>query len=226
MAGTQLQVGTSGGPIFYRDEGSGPPLLFVHGVLADGELWRDVVARLAGRFRCIVPDWPLGSHRAPMHADADLTPGGLARLAVEVCDALGLDRVTLVGNDTGGAVCQIIAADHRHRVNGLVLTPCDAYENFPPKAIFWPLELGAALPGGLKLLLTALQLRPLQKMPISFAGLSKRLGPDLIATWLRPARSDPGVRRDLTKVIRGLDRRYTLDAISRLRDFEQPAPRR
>lgn len=222
MTGPQAELATSMGPIRYRDEGTGPPLLFFHGVLADGQLWRDVVPRLADRFRCIVPDWPLGSHGSPMRPTADLSPPALADLALEFCDAVGLTRVTLVGNDTGGAVCQLLAAHHPERVERLILTPCDAYDNFPPRAIFWPLQLAAVVPGGLKTLLAAMRLRPLQRAPISFAGLSKRLDSALIDDWLRPARTDPAVRRDLRKVIRGLDRRYTLEAIERLRTFPRP----
>jgi pimeloyl-ACP methyl ester carboxylesterase len=220
--GRHRQVETSAGPIRYTDTGSGEPLVFVHGVLANGRLWQRVVPLLDDRYRCVVVDWPLGSHLHPMHPDADLSPGGLTELIMEFLDALSLDQVTLVGNDTGGALCQMVAARHPRRLSRLVLTPCDAYENFPPRLLFLPLQLAAIVPGGLKVLLWLLRLRLLQRLPFSFAGLTKRLDRDTITAWLRPGLDSPGIRRDLAKVIRGVDRRYTLEAAARLPEFERP----
>jgi pimeloyl-ACP methyl ester carboxylesterase len=217
-----LELRTSAGPIRYLDVGDGEPLVFVHGVLADGQLWRKVVPLLAGRYRCIVPDWPLGSHKVLMSPDADLSPPGLARIIVEFLDGLGVEPVTLIGNDTGGALCQVVATEHSERVERLVLTPCDAYENFPPRAIFWPLQMAARLPGGLFVLAQALRLPIMQRLPFSFAGLTKTLDPSLVNAWLTPARTDRAVRRDLAKVIRGLNRSYTLNAAKGFRDFTQP----
>ena len=96
-------VELSAGTIRYRDDGEGPPLVFVHGALVNGLLWRKVTPPLvAAGYRCIVPDWPLGGHLAPMNPDADLTFPGLARLVDEFLAALDLREVALVGNDTGG----------------------------------------------------------------------------------------------------------------------------
>jgi pimeloyl-ACP methyl ester carboxylesterase len=120
------------GVIRYREVGNGPVLLFVHGVLANGTLWREVVLRLSEHFRCIVPDLPLGGHAVPMDRDADLTPPGVARIVADLLEALDLRDVTLVGNDTGGAICQIVVAEHPERIGSLVLTNCDAYEAFFP----------------------------------------------------------------------------------------------
>jgi pimeloyl-ACP methyl ester carboxylesterase len=218
----QLEVRTSAGPVRYRDSGAGEPLVFVHGTLADGQLWRKVIPLLADRYRCIVPDWPLGSHQAAMKPEADLSPAGLVAIVVEFVDALGLEEVTLVGNDTGGALCQLVAAAHPDRVSRLVLTPCDAYENFPPRLLFLPLQVAARLPGGLVVLLSTLRLRPIQRLPFSLAGLSKRLDTELVTAWLQPALTDRGVRRDLAKWLLGLHRRYTLEAASKLRGFDRP----
>src|SRR5919201_5650058 len=82
--------------------------------------------------RCIAPTLPLGAHRLPMHADADLSPRGVARLVVELLERLALDGVTLVGNDTGGALVQLVACDQPKRVGRIVLVSCDAFDNFPP----------------------------------------------------------------------------------------------
>src|SRR5437870_3014982 len=122
------------GVIRYRTDGpaDGPPILLVHGLLVNSLLWRRVTPLLAAEgFRCIAPDWPLGSHSEPMAA-GDLSFSGLARLVDQFMEALSLEDVTLVGNDTGGALSQITAAEHPKRVGRIVLTNCDAYENFPP----------------------------------------------------------------------------------------------
>ena len=123
-----------GGVIRYREVGTGPALVFVHGILANGTLWRDVVADLSGRFRCIVPDLPLGGHSVAMEAGADMSPAGVARMVADLMEELDLRDVTLVGNDTGGAICQIVISNHPERIGRLVLTNCDAYEAFFPVA--------------------------------------------------------------------------------------------
>lgn len=126
MADVTLPQGT----IHIRDTGAGAPIVFVHGLLVDGTLWRKVVERLEGGFRCIAPDWPLGSHRTPMARDADLSPRGVAHLIADTLEQMGLRDVTLVGNDTGGAICQILVTERPQRVGRLVLTDCDAFDNF------------------------------------------------------------------------------------------------
>src|SRR5581483_7677530 len=110
------RVQLTNGPVRFREGGSGEPIVFVHGLLVDGQLWRDVAARLEGDFRVIVPDLPLGCEQEPFAPGTDLSPPGLARIVVEFLDALGLERATLVGNDTGGAICQIVATRHPDRV--------------------------------------------------------------------------------------------------------------
>src|SRR2546421_5884610 len=106
--GEQREVELPQGTIRYRERGSGEPIVFVHGVLVNGDLWRGVAPLLADRgYRCIVPDLPLGAHELAMHEDADLTPPGLARLVADFIGALGLDAPVIVANDTGGALTQI-----------------------------------------------------------------------------------------------------------------------
>jgi pimeloyl-ACP methyl ester carboxylesterase len=97
-------IQVSQGTIDYRDEGDGPPVVFIHGLLVDGHVWDPVVAALSGRARCVVPELPLGSHRIPMADGADLTPPGLARLIAELLERLELTDVTLVANDTAALI--------------------------------------------------------------------------------------------------------------------------
>src|SRR5262245_20744841 len=110
--GQQKEVDLQAGVIRYRERGVGPPIVFVHGLLVNGDLWRHVVPDLATRFRCITPDWPLGSHSIAMHPAAALTPRGLSRLVADFLTALNLDGVTVVGNDTGGALSQLLLTAH------------------------------------------------------------------------------------------------------------------
>jgi pimeloyl-ACP methyl ester carboxylesterase len=135
------------GRLRVHDIGTGPTLVFVHGALVNANLWRKVVGQLSDRFRCVTLDLPFGSHLVPMPPAADLTPPAAAALIADAIAALELDDVTLVGNDTGGAICQLVATRRPERIGGLVLTSCDAFDNFPPKVMqpLKPLLSSAAL---------------------------------------------------------------------------------
>jgi pimeloyl-ACP methyl ester carboxylesterase len=212
------------GAVRYRDEGSGPTtVVLIHGLLVDGRLWDDIVPLLAREARVVVPDLPLGSHHVPVRADADLTPYGLAKLIADFLEALELTDVTLVGNDTGGGLCQIAVTRHPERVGALVLTPCDAFENFPPK-MFRPLQyVGGYVPGALALIGQATRSKRLAKSQLGFGPLALNHRPELYVSWLEPARKDSKVRRDLKKVLRGIRPRFTLEAAEKLSAFGKPA---
>ena len=210
------------GTIRYRDTGSGPPIVFVHGLLVDGTLWRKVVPRLERDFRCIVPDLPLGSHRLPLKPEAERTPPGIARLIADFIAALDLEDVTLVGNDTGGALCQMVCADHPERIGRLVLTPCDAYENFLPPA-FRGLQYAAKVPGLLTAILQGLRLGFIRRSPLGFGMLLKRPDPDVLEAWSRPVLENAAVRRDAVKFLAAIDKRQTIEAAAKLRSFDRPA---
>jgi len=216
------EVRLAHGTLRYRDVGSGPPIVFVHGLLTNGTLWREVVAPLADRFRCLVPDWPLGAHAVPAAAGADLTPRGVAGLVAEFLERLDLHGATLVANDTGGAIAQLVAVEHPERLGGLVLTPCDAFDNFLPR-LFRPLQYVARVPGALQLVLQPLRCPPLRRLPVAYGRLSKRPVPaDISGGWLRPCLTHRLVRRDTERFLRAIDPRDTLDAASRLGSFTRP----
>ena len=127
------EIELSAGTIEYEDTGGdGPAIVLLAGLLMDASLWDDVVARLPGDRRCVAPTLPLGAHRHPMRSDADLSPRGIARLVSEFLERLDLDDVTLVGNDTGGAIVQLIVGERPARIGRIVLVSCDAFDNFPP----------------------------------------------------------------------------------------------
>lgn len=208
------------GKVPYRDLGGGEPLLFVHGLLVDGRLWSGVVERLQADYRCLVPDWPMGAHRTPMRADADLSPPGAAELIVSFMDAIGLERATIVGNDTGGAVSQMLTAAHPDRVERLILTNCDTFEHFPPFP-FNGLPMIARLPGGTTALQMPFRLAAVRRA--AFAPLVKKpLDRELVDSWLEPAADDPQIKRDLTKILRGIRKQDLIAAAEGLRTFERP----
>lgn len=216
------EIELSAGTIRYRDTGQGPPIVFVHGLLVDGTLWRKVVPPLEGRFRCIVPDLPLGSHTIPAHPTADLTPPGLAKLIGELLDALDLNEATIVANDTGGALTQILMTTRSDRIGRVVLTPCDSFDNFFPP-MFRPLQWLARVPGGVNAAIQPLRIPALRRLPVAFGWLAKRPIPVEVTTgWLRPCQTDARIRRDTRKVLRGVDPRHTNAAAERLPQFAKP----
>jgi len=120
----------------YVDAGAGdaPAALFVHGVLVNADLWRNVIFDVADQRRCIAPDLPAHGGSPVPAPDSDLSLHGLARLLDGLCEQLGLEQVDLVANDTGGAVAQVLAARYPQRIRTLTLTNCDVHDNFPPPA--------------------------------------------------------------------------------------------
>jgi len=212
------------GTITYREAGQGEPLVFLHGYLMDGRLWDGVIERLAPDLRCIALDLPFGAHRHPLRRDADLSARGVARLVADALAALELEDVTLVGNDSGGAIAQVVAAEHPERLARLVLTPCDCFDNFPPK-FFVSLVWAAHVPGALTAAFLPLRMKAPRALPIAYGWVTKRrpLPHALIADWVRAYFADRGVRRDVAKVTRGLDRRVTEQAARALAHFDRPA---
>ncbi|HEX7442333.1 MAG TPA: alpha/beta hydrolase [Acidimicrobiales bacterium] len=218
--GPARSVELSSGPIAYREQGGGDPVLFVHGLLVNADLWRAVspVVSAAG-YRCIAPDWPLGAHEHPMAAAADLSPAGIVELIREFLDRLGLDTVTLIANDTGGALTQLFVARYPERVARVVLTPSDCFEYFFPPT-FRPLQWVSRLPGSVWPIVQLLRSPTLQRLPIAFGWVAKhRIPEDIIRSYLGPSRRSGGVRRDVRKLLRGVDNRLTLAAVDHLRAF-------
>ncbi|HEX8054238.1 MAG TPA: alpha/beta hydrolase [Thermoleophilaceae bacterium] len=216
-------VDLSAGRIRYRDTGEGPPMVFVHGLLVDGRLWRKVTPALESEFRCIVPDLPLGAHTIPMKPDADVSPPGLARLIAEFLEKLDLEDVTLVANDTGGALTQIAMTQSPERIGRVVLTPCDAFDNFLPP-MFQPLQVLARFQPALTAFVQPLRLRPLRRLPLAFGWLTKRpiSDPDVEAAWVGAFFKRGDVRRDVTRILRAIDSRHTQEAAERLGSFDKP----
>ncbi|MFT3838779.1 MAG: alpha/beta hydrolase [Myxococcaceae bacterium] len=209
------------GTIHYRDVGEGPPVVFVHGLLVNGSVFGDVPDRLKG-YRCLVPHWPLGSHPEAMNADADLSSHGLAALIAAFLEKLDLRDVTLVGNDSGGALCQFVCARHPERVGRLVLTTCDAFECFPPPAFQYLLTC-AKVPGVMSVMSASMRLIPaLQRMNTAYGNLTVTpIAQPLLDDWVG-ATADSGVRRDVGKFMRSIDSKQLLAAYETLKTFDKP----
>ncbi len=208
------------GRIRYREAGEGKPVVFVHGFLVDGRLWDGVVDRLSDRCRCIAPDWPIGAQQIAMKPDADLSPPGIAAIIDSFLTALDLDDVTIVGNDSGGAMSQVLVTRHPERIGRLVLTNCDTHENFPP-GIFKAMVPLAKLPGGMTVLAAPFRIGALARG--AFKPFAKtKIPDDLIASWMSPVMHDAGVKRDAKKVTAGMHKRYTLEAAEKLSSSDLP----
>ena len=220
---TLKEVHLPQGTIRYRDMGRGEPIVFVHGFMVDGRLWRKVTPLLERDFRCIAPDWPLGSHEVPMNRDADLSPNGIAKIIADFVEALGLENVTLVGNDSGGALTQIVAAEHPKRIGRIVLTNCDAYDNFPPKGFRWMVK-AARIPGFVFEMAQPMRLKAFRNGPMAFGHLAKHgFDQDVLEGWCRPGIRSSAIRRDIKKFLSELKPEYTLAAAAKLKRFDRPA---
>lgn len=214
------------GVVSYRVAGPAdsisPPVVFIHPFLMNGSLWSGVADRLAAQgVRSYAPDWPLGAHRTPLRPDADLSPRGVASLIVSFLDALDLNNVTLVGNDTGGALCQFVLDSDASRVGQVVLANCDAFDRFPPfpfSAIF------RLLKGPVRMWfnLQPMRLRAFRHSPLGFGLLANELDPEQTKAWVAPCLETAAVRRDAVRFLRTMNPRELLDVSSRLSRFDGP----
>lgn len=191
-------IDISAGTIHYEatGPGDGRPVVFVHGYMMGGELWRPVGTRLAERgLRCTAPTWPLGAHPQPLRRGADRTIAGVADMVAETLQALDLRDVVLVGNDTGGVLTQLVAVHHPERLGALVLTSCDAFEHFPPP-ILKPLILAAASKATFRAAAQAMRLPAARRR--AYAGLAHTDIDDLTQQWVRCGRHCPTRRSPKT----------------------------
>ena len=220
------QIELSAGTIDYEDTGGdGPVLVLLHGLMMDASLWDGPIADLSADHRCVAPTLPLGSHHHAMNANADLSLPAIARLVTEFCDRLDLQDITLVGNDTGGALVQLLMSNGAAGAGRVVLVSCDAFDNFPPGLTGQTLVLSGKLPAPLfGLFIQQMRLRAVRRLPIAFGWLTKR-GDAATARWLRPVMTRPEIRRDAVRMLRAAaaDGGFLVAAAERLPDFDQPA---
>jgi pimeloyl-ACP methyl ester carboxylesterase len=214
---------TSLGDVRYRDTaGAGEPILLIHSLLLDPDLYAGVVPRLVARgYRCLLPELPLGGHALPLLEDADRSPRGLVRIIVEVLDQAGIDRASVVGVDTGGALAQLLMAHHRDRVDRVVLTGCDAYEDFPPRSALGRLLKPALHRWTIGLTARATRTRwgrrALVPRPVTHRGVDDAL----LIQWTHGLR-DPEIVRDLQLAFAAMHPSYTLEAAELNKTFPRP----
>jgi pimeloyl-ACP methyl ester carboxylesterase len=215
------------GPVDYRDLGpkaaGAPVAVFVHGFLVSSTVWDPVAEKLAADgVRCILPDWPLGAHRRPASPDASLSPVAVADAVTGLLDALDLHDAVLVGSDTGGGLCQLALRGDTHRVSGLVLTNCDAFEQFPPR-YFVPLFLLARSRFAVWTLAQQTRLRAVRHSPLGFGPLlNPPRSASLTRGWIQPLLDSAAIRRDVTRFARAMQRTELTDAATWLGRFEGP----
>jgi len=219
----QRKATTPSGDIGYVEQGSGPAALFVHGVLLNGYLWRHQLAHLGGLRRCIAVDL-MGHGNTEISEAQDVSVTANAHMLAQFLDALKLDEVDLVGNDSGGGICQIFAALYPKRVRSLTLTDCDVHDNWPPEA-FKPFVAMVAA-GGLPQTLNAmLGDKSLYRSPQALGPAYERpeaVSDDTIETYLRPHLRSRRRTRDLERFVNAFDCRHTLDIETALKRVRSP----
>lgn len=216
-------VHVAAGPIEYVDSGGpGPVIVLTHGFPMNHLQWRKVVP-LLDDFRCVMPTLPLGAHRVPMNAGADLSQGGQATILADFLEALDLREVTLVMNDWG-APQFVVALGRADRIARMALVACEAFDNFPPPPAR-PVVLLARIPGGIWLLTQLLRTSYFRHGPRGYGGLSCTRVPDeVLDEWFTPSLRNRGIRRDLRTFALGTPPRETLLAWSdALGTFDRPA---
>lgn len=212
----------SAGTVHFEEFGprDGRPVVFVHGYMMGGQLWRQVSARLAVRgLRCIAPTWPLGAHPEPLRPGADRSIHGVADIVADTLAALDLEDVVLVGNDTGGVVTQLVAVHHPERIGALVLTSCDAFEHFPPP-ILKPLIRAARSRLLFRGVTHAVRVPAVRRR--AYAGLAHSNIDALTREWVRTTRSNPAIAEDLRQFTLSLRSEVTTGVAARLPEFPKP----
>ncbi len=214
-------VRTPLGDVGYTERGSGPAALFVHGVFLNGHLWRHVVERVADVRRCLAIDL-LGHGATRTPADADVSITGQAEMLDAFCEALRLDQVDVVANDSGTAIAQVFAARHPGRIRTLTLTNGDVHTNFPPEAAA-PL-MAAAKQG----LIPAIARQMLDDVAIFRAQFGvgyehpEQLSEETARTYLEPFFATSDGIKHLERFILALDNRHTVAVEPLLRRLEAP----
>jgi pimeloyl-ACP methyl ester carboxylesterase len=216
-------VQTASGRISYVEQGTGPVALFVHGVLLNSHLWRHQLADLSDIRRSIAVD-------LLAHGDTEITPNqdvsvtANAKMLKEFLDALNIDQVDLVGNDSGGGISQIFAALYPERVRSLTLTDCDTHDNWPPEAFkpFLAMVAGGGLRGTLDAMLADKSIyRSPQALGPAYEH-PEQLSDDSIETYLRPFVKNSQRTHDLERFLAAFDNKHTLAIEPQLKTLKAP----
>lgn len=220
---TRRTVETPSGSISYVEHGSGPVALFVHGVLLNGYLWRHQLAQLGDLRRCIAVDL-LAHGNTEISATQDVSVTANAHMLAQFLDALKIDQVDLVGNDSGGGICQIFAALYPQRIRSLALTNCDAHDNWPPEPFkpFVAMVAAGGLPDTLNAMLAD---KSIFRSPGALGPAYERpeaVSDDTIETYLRPFTRSAQRTRDIERFVNAFDCRHTVEIERQLGQVQAP----
>ena len=217
----QRQIETPSGTIGYVEQGRGPVALFVHGVLLNGYLWRHQLAQLGDSRRCIAVDL-LAHGNTEISATQDVSVTANAHMLAQFLDAMEIDQVDLIGNDSGGGICQIFAALYPKRLRSLALTNCDAHDNWPPEAFkpFVAMVAAGGLAGALSSMLADKSvyrsaLAPAYERPEDVVD-------DTIETYLRPLVRSEQHTRNMERFVNAFDCRHTVQIEEQLKRVQAP----
>jgi pimeloyl-ACP methyl ester carboxylesterase len=223
LSSSRRSVQTASGRISYTEQGAGPVALFVHGVLLNGHLWRHQLADLSDIRRCIAVDL-LAHGDTEIAPDQDVSVTANAKMLKEFLDALNIDQVDIVGNDSGGGIAQIFAALYPESVRSLTLTDCDTHDNWPPEAFkpFLAMADGGGLRGTLDAMLSDKSVyRSPQALGLAYEH-AERLSDDSIEKYLRPLVGSERRTRDLQRFLAAFDNRHTVAIEARLKTLKMP----
>jgi pimeloyl-ACP methyl ester carboxylesterase len=223
LSPSRRSVQTASGCISYTEQGAGPVALFVHGVLLNGHLWRHQLADLSDIRRCIAVDL-LAHGDTEIAPDQDVSVTANAKMLKEFLDALNIDKVDIVGNDSGGAITQIFAALYPERVRSLTLTDCDTHDNWPPEAFkpFLAMAAGGGLRGTLDAMLSDKSVyRSPQALGPAYEH-AERLSDDSIENYLRPLVRTEQRTRELQRFLAAFDNKHTVAIEARLKTLKMP----
>ena len=219
----QRKIATPSGSINYVEQGTGPVALFVHGVLLNGYLWRRQLQTLKDLRRCIAVDL-LAHGNTEISVTQDVSVTANAHMLAQFLDALKIEQVDLVGNDSGGGICQIFAALYPKRIRSLVLTNCDAHDNWPPEA-FKPFVAMVAAGGLAQALNAMLADKSVYRSAQALGPAYERpeaVSDDTIETYLRPHLRSPQRTHDLERFVNAFDSRHTVEIETPLRQLRAP----
>ncbi|NUP25704.1 MAG: alpha/beta hydrolase [Nocardia sp.] len=190
-------IGLPAGRVHYVEQGEGPPVVLLHGLLMNHTIWDTTVGLLPPGFRYIRPDLPLGAHPIPLEPGTDLSLRGLNRLLADFLAALDLEDAVLVHSDWGGSLF-LTAYGLDDRVGRMIVLPCEAFDNFPPGLPGKTAAVASYLPGGVVLALRQLRIARLRRLPLLFGWMAREpLPDDLVRGWTEPGLRDRRIRRDL-----------------------------
>ncbi len=210
------------GGIQYADEGEGEPILFIHGALSNADTWRKIIPLISKTYRCIAIDLPIGGHALPVAHHVNVTPVGIAELLKEFITHLGIDTVTIVSNDTGGAYAQVFASLFPRKINKLIFSNCEVLDIFPP-ATFNYLTSAVKIPGFTFILSRVFMFKRMLKSDLVMGLLSLNITTDeLYYLYLNNFIQDKRIRANFASAAKEWSPAYTLAAAEKLTDFTKP----